>query len=59
MSDSIDVEEDAVVNRLIRIETRIVKMMEALGIDPRTGERVVPAKQKRRTFNNDQRKHHD
>lgn len=29
--------DETVMDRLVRIETRIVKIMEALGIDPRTG----------------------
>lgn len=30
--------EETLADRLIRIETRIVKIMEALNLDPRTGQ---------------------
>lgn len=40
-------EPDDIVNRLVRIETRLVKLMLALNLDPKTGEKVQPRKQKR------------
>ena len=33
--------QETLMSRLARIETRIVKIMEALGIDPYTGRRQV------------------
>lgn len=45
--------EESILDRLVRIETRIVKIMEALHLDPRTGSPLTAkeyaAKQARNT----------
>lgn len=44
----LNLEDPTVLNRLIRIETRIVKIMEALNLDPKTGK---PAQRKQKKQN--------
>lgn len=46
-----DQPDETMLDRLVRMETRIVKIMEALGLDPRTGNTARKRRPETHTLN--------